>query len=181
MKVFHGTIADNLPAILRDGLTVETGGENWTVSDEYVYFWSPAALQAMGEVDNEDDARKEAKRRAFDSASFGLGFAKDCRAVVLEIEIDATDIEDDGSCPNMEGAVRSPYTVPPSAIVSIEISADLSLLKGYFLTFCLDRDMSARELSDIEEEVARAMQKAEFYPEVENFLDWQPFPLDGRI
>ncbi len=164
MRLFHGTTADALPSILRDGFSRDNGGENWTVSGDYVYFWSPKELVESGECEDESSLEC-AHGRAFDSAQFGLGFAKDCRAVVFEVELPEGGLEQDTSCPNMAGAVRVAYNVPPSAIVSINVSDDLSLLKGFFLSFTLNRQLSARELSPIEAKIAEKMSGAEFYPE----------------
>lgn len=165
MKLFHGTSADALPSILKNGLLIDKGGENWTVSGEAVYFWSPDSLVERGESDDLESAEYMARGRAFESAQMALGFAKDCRAIVIEVELDSAEIVNDESCEGMAGAVCSFDDVPRAAIKSIRVSDDLSLLKGVFLSYMLDRDMSARQLSPLEEKIAKAMQKAEIYCE----------------
>lgn len=174
MKLFHGTTADNAKRILAEGFKCEAGGENWNVSGNNVYFWSPERISHYDDNFEDDD---EAKRRAADSATFGLAFAKDCRFVIFEVEIDG-ELQDDDSCENMEGAVYSYEDVPASAIRAVHISEDLSLIKGYFLAFHLDRDMTARSLTPIQTKIARAFQKAEIYPDDEGMMETKEFSVE---
>lgn len=177
MRLFHGTTADNAKRILEQGFSVDTGGENWTVSGDAVYFWSPQALCAAGECE-EDSAEYYAKNRAKDSAGFGIGKAKDARIVVFEVELDGTHkVEPDSSCKNMEGAVCTFEDVPASAIRRVWVSEDLSLLKGYFLAFLLNRDMCAHDLSHIEKKIAKAFAQADIYPEDEGLLELSEISL----
>lgn len=164
MKLHHGTTADAARKILAEGFSTSAGGENWNVSGEAVYFWSGDKLAENGESD-ESYCHDDAARRACEQAHVALGFAADCRAVVFEVEIDELELQDDDSCPNMDGAVCTFDDVPVSSITGAYITDDLTLLKGYFLAYHINRDLSARELSPIEEKIAKAMQKAEICPE----------------
>lgn len=171
-KLFHGTTADAAREILKHGFQAERGGENWACSGEAVYFWSLQALKDCGEVeDDEDDYR--ARQMAFENAQFGLPWAKDCRAIVFEVDGEGLYVEPDTSCRNMSGAVQFIGDIPPSRITGAWITDDLSLLRGYLMSFHLDRDMIARELSPLEERIARCMQKAELYEEIEDLANWQ--------
>ncbi len=175
MKLFHGTTADALADIRINGLRTDKGGENWNVSEDWVYFWSPQAILERGDVEDMEGAEAEARRMAEDSGSFGLGQAKDCRLVILEIELpDGTeDVEPDESCDNMEGAVRTARNVPFSCVTAIHISNDLSLLRGYFLSFCLKRDMCARTLSYAEQKVAEAFAKSDISCDLlDDIIEW---------
>lgn len=175
MKLFHGTTADALADIRINGLRTDKGGENWTVSDAYVYFWSPEAIMERDDCDMEQ-AEAEARRMAEDSGSFGLGFAKDCRLVILEIELpdEMEPVIPDESCDNMEGAVCTYENVPFSCVTAIHISNDLSLLKGYFLSFCLKRDMSARSLTYTEQKVAELFAKSDSFCDIlSDVIEWE--------
>lgn len=133
MKIaYHGTSADNFKKMLDCGYI---GGyiedENWTVSEpNTVYMW-----------DAEDDP-DEARMSAQSSAEVPLVVAKDCRRVVLELDI--TDIEcyDDVSCENMEGAICTYGKIPTCRIVNVWMDTeDLSLFKIQILQGLLSRDL----------------------------------------
>ena len=167
MNLFHGTTADALSSILTHGLLTEEGGANWHVSGDNVYFWSPKHLIESGETE-EDGAEDKAKNNAFESALFGVPFSSDCRVVLLEIDPEGLVLHEDDSCGDvmiMAGAVYSMEDVPASAIRRVWLSEDLSLLKGYLMQWHLNRTHSARELSDIEKRIAKAMVCVEIYPE----------------
>jgi hypothetical protein len=176
MKLFHGTTFDNLANIRKNGLRTEKGGANWTCSDEYVYFWSPKELEESGDT-KEGDGEREAFQRAFDSAQVSLGFSKSCRAVVLEIELDESlleQVEPDSSCDNMTGAVRVPSDVPFSAIKKISVSSDLGSLRGYFLALMENRPLLARDFTPFEKKIAKIFKSAEIYPEdIEELCNWK--------
>lgn len=176
MKLFHGTSFDNLKDIRKNGLCIEHGGANWTVSDNYIYFWSPKALEeACGMEDG--DGEREAFERAFDSARVSLGFSKSCRAVVLEIELDESlleQVEPDSSCDNMDGAVRVPTDVPFSAIKKISVSSDLGSLRGYFLALMENRPLLARDFTPFEKKIAKIFKSPEIYPEdIAELCNWK--------
>lgn len=180
--LYHGTSADNLASILKNGLTISSGGQLWNCAEGALFFWSPSELVEAGEAE-EDQAIDRAKSEAISSAQFSLAIAKDCRIVVVTAEIDLRDIEADDSCPNMagSGAVCVRRDIGPKEIKSIEVSGDLSLLRAYFLAMALDREYSAVQMSDMEEKIARAMQKAEIYPEdVDEMIVMQPVEISTR-
>jgi hypothetical protein len=169
---FHGTTADNLKAILRDGFSPDTD-KIWTVSENGVYFWSPDKLAEMGECsEDEDDKRECGKRFAFDSATCGLAKAKDCRAVVFEVELDPEDLSEDTSCDNMEGAFVHYGHVSPDRIKAVWITEDMSLIRGYYIALMMERDMNNLEFSAVEKMVGKAFQKAEIY--VEDMFQLEP-------
>lgn len=151
MIVYHGTIADNLKSILKNGLLCSKGGRNWTVSGYALYFWSPRRLEERGEAD-EGEGEKRAKEYASQSAEFGLAKARNCRRIILELEIPDDDLLDDSSCPGMTGAVCTTRDVHPSEIRKIWIDKDdLSSFKLYFLAARSDRDIAVPlELSHLE-------------------------------
>ncbi len=188
MRLFHGTTADKLPSILKNGLTVESGCENWTVSGEAVYFWSVKYLEKFTAEDygSNEDFIYRAKQLAFESAQFGLGFSKDCRAVVIEVDLKQTEIEIDNSCEFMSktGAVCTRKDVSPAKIKSIKISPDLSLLKGYFLALCLGRNICARYLNPTERTIAEAMKAVDLTDAIEeicgNVEEWEDFLLTAE-
>src|SRR5690349_10879718 len=105
---YHGTSADNLQSILEHGLSANES-KIWNVSSDMVYLWCPEALAKADCFEDEDEEYKALGgfRAASESAQFACATAKDCRLVVLEIELDANEVEPDRSSENMEsqGAV----------------------------------------------------------------------------
>lgn len=171
-RCFHGTTADNLASILSHGLLACPGNRIWNCSENAVYCWNPNALVEAGECD-EEYSQETAFQRAFDSAQCALGQAKDCRAVVIEFEVESDQLEQDQSCENMDTARCYFGDIPLSSIRKISISNDLSLLRGYFLALMADRNYSNIELSDMESRIAKCMAEA-FYPEdVEEMTVWE--------
>ncbi len=180
--LYHGTSADNLQSILKHGLLCAHGGRLWTASRSALYFWSPDELTKQGECDAEF-SNERAKQCAVESAQFALSIAKDCRVLVVKVEIDEADVGIDDSCPNMEcsGAVEVSRDVKRGEIKEAWISADLSPIKCYFQAMTLDREFSAVQLSPLEEKIARAIQKAEIYLEdIDDLIDLHPLDLSTR-
>lgn len=165
-RLFHGTTADAARSILAQGFKTEEGGANWNVSGDATYFWSFDALVEHGEIEEGDDEFR-AVQMAFESAQFGLPWSKDCRAIVFEVDGSQIETEPDQSCQNMSGAVSCGSDIPAKAIVKAWITEDLSLLRGWFLSFHLKRDWAARELEPLEEKIAEVMQKLEIYDDLE--------------
>lgn len=154
----------------------------WNCAEGALFFWSPPELVKAGECEA-DYAEETAKQRAIESAQFALSIAKDCRAVVICIEIDEAEIESDDSCPNMDGsgAVCVRRDIKRAEIVSVEVSGDLSLLRGYFLAMALDREYSAVQMSPVEEKIARAIAKAEIYPDdIDELIVMAPVEISTR-
>ncbi len=165
-KFYHGTTADNLKKILRDGFDPHTE-KIWSVSENGVYFWDAIALADRGECDKDDaeHVRQTGIRFARDSAECGLAKAKDCRAVVFEVELDTEDLSEDVSCENMEGAFVHYDKVSPDKIKSVWVTEDMSLMRGYYIALMMDRDMNALEFSRLELTIGEAFKKAEIYAE----------------
>jgi hypothetical protein len=153
MKFYHGTSADNLKSIKRFGLDASKGKQNWTVSCAPVYLWNPAKL---------DGGEDEARTRAAESAEFCLTRAKDCRRVVIEVDIDPEETIEDDSCENMEEAVYINRVIKPSEITAIWVDKEsLSLFQGYFISFHIDRELSEPlVLNDLEKCVMKLFNRA---------------------
>lgn len=170
---FHGTSADNLPHILREGLRTDCE-KIWAPSRNEIYLWSPAELTRAGECEEgwQNDCARE---RAYDSAQCALAKAKDCRAVILEIEIDSDLTAEDDSCEDMTGAVCCSVPIDPKQIKRIWISEDLSLLRGHFVCAMLNNGLSALRFAAIELQIAKLFASGEFY------FDSSDFPLKSFI
>lgn len=142
---YHGTTADVLKKALKEGLVPgeETENKNWDCSLNEVYLWDPIRVKERDGIEEEEDAHKECFRFAAEQAEFSLGDAKNCRRVVLAIELDDADVIDDESVENMEGAAAFPGTITPDKIVGAwQDEDDLSLLKLYFLSMRKGRDLA---------------------------------------
>lgn len=171
--IYHGTSADNLESILKSGLLTNAGEKIWNVSEDKVYCYDSTKLAEL-EGSDPQDKEELAFSRAFENAQCGLGKSKDCRAIIVIAEIDENELEDDFSCPNMEHASCVSRDIKLSEIKEIRVSNDLSLLKGYFLSFMVDRVVSNLELTHLEEKIARAMTTLEIYQEdVKEFTTWE--------
>lgn len=164
---FHGTSADNLPAILANGFDIYTD-KIWNPSENGVYFWSPEALTEAGECE-EDYQDETAKQMACHSGQFAMTKSKDFRTVVFQVELDADTVEPDTSCQNMDGAVVTYKNVPASAIKAVFISPDLSTLKGYYIAIARRMDMSSLEFSPLENKVADIFDKSDLCIESDEF------------
>lgn len=172
---FHGTSADNLESILKDGLKCDTD-KVWTCSCDEVYLWDIEAVAKEFDIEDEDYKIERARQMAIESAQIACASAKDCRCVVLKIELDDSEIMPDTSCENMKGsgAVCIQRDITLNEIVGVEVSNDLSLIKGYFMTLIMDRDYSNLELSKMEMKIAEAFKKAEIYPEdIDDIMEFQ--------
>lgn len=167
---YHGSTADHLADILKNGL--RAGKKNWKVSeDDSVYFWSPKALAEANREDYDSEPRHfhdNAFQRASDSAMFAVATAKDCRRIVVAVELEDVEVSADFSCDNMQGAVSTwneDGLVPASKIRAIWIDGnDLSILRGYFLGMRISRENDLGmevEISEMEREVAQTMLRGE--------------------
>lgn len=148
---FHGTTADSLKQMREDGFIGGMSGQNWIASEPNgVYMWDDERL--------EDDAFFMAKG----SASVGLVFAKDCRRVILEIDIEGLEVSDDYSCENMEGAIVHYGQIPFSRVVRIwEDSDDLSFYKIFVLRGFIDLPLF--NTAEIPEQVLTAVRELKTY------------------
>jgi len=130
---YHGTSADNLDGILRDGLC--PGQKNWQCSDSnHIYLWAADKISALeGEADPEG-LLFTMKERASSTASIALAYAKDCRRVILEVELDDADVNPDRSARDMDGAVSVEKNIPPEKITRAWVDPEsLAPIQGYFL------------------------------------------------
>lgn len=98
---YHGTSADNLPSILKNGLSCNEI-KLWNVSNDYIYLWCPVAVGKSWDCENQQESENRAFQMAFESAQIACTFSKDCRAIVLKVEINDTEIFADYSSENME-------------------------------------------------------------------------------
>lgn len=173
---YHGTSLDNLQSILSHGLSTSEN-KLWNCSNDEIYLWCPNAV-AAGDCD-EDAEMSEKEERAFtkacESAQFAAIMAKDCRLIVLKIELEDDEVSADVSCENMEGqgAVCIDRDILPSEIVEIKISNDLSLIRGYFMAMALNNEYSVIELSKTEKKIAKAMAEAIYIEDVEDMIEWE--------
>lgn len=158
----HGTSADNLPSILKDGLT-KYNDKLWTVSEHGVYFFHLEKYKVANgyEDEDEEDLYQRMLNDTVDQAMFALGKAKDCRAIVIEVDLDEDEIQDDLSCEGMDTAVVSFSDIPPDRFKKVWVSNDLSLFKGYFLGMN-NRPISNVELSELELRVAECFDNHHF-------------------
>jgi len=162
---YHGTSADNLESILKHGLS--TSEEKlWSCSEDGIYLWDVIELAKANGRDLEEDAdyiKEEAFRMGVESGEIACSKAKDCRVVVLQIELDESEVYDDTSCENMQGSgAKVIYRdIKLSEILEIQVSNDLSLLRGYFIGIIMDRDYCNIEFDRIEQKIAEAFKKSE--------------------
>ena len=170
---FHGTSADNLKNILKNGFDPYQS-KIWTVSENGIYFWSPDKLVEYKNCE-EDNKIEYSIQMAYDSATCALAKSKDCRAVVFEVEIDDEEFCEDTSCPNMEGAVVIFDEVPASCIKKIWISEDLSLFRGQFIGSMMNRNLNNIEFSDVERKIGEMFKNSDFYIYVNEEFPLKPY------
>lgn len=168
MKLYHGTSADNLKAILKGGFNGMRGNPVWKVSRGLNYFWDAGQCASMnGEPENEEFGEQEARRHARESAECGLGRSRDCRRVVFEIEVSTEEFDSffgqDNSCQNMDGAVVSSEKVSAKFITRYWIDENsLDFFRCYFAgiqrTSNLKIDL---DLTDAESAMVDALYKSD--------------------
>jgi hypothetical protein len=175
MLVYHGTSADNLKSIKRDGLVISTD-KIWTASLEQVYFWTDRYLDMEYPDWREDgiDPKEQLRKQATDSAMCAAAKSKDCRLIVVVCDIPEDEILVDNSCPNMEGASCIDRNILPNEIVDIWVSNDLSLLRGYFIALMMERELNAIEFSPLEMEIGKIFTKAQLYSDtIDDIITWK--------
>jgi len=183
---YHGTSADNLESILKNGLSINED-KLWTCSEDAVYLWDTLALAEANGRDLEDDAdyiEDETFRAARESGEIACAIAKDCRVVVVKVEIDETELSEDNSCENMagSGAVVLYRNIPLSEIIEIHVSNDLSLIKGYFINLLIGRDYCNVDFNKMEIRVAECFKKAEIYPEdIDDLIEFEKIQTPSLI
>lgn len=174
MLVYHGTSADNLVSILQNGLVAKSE-KIWNPSLDQVYVWSDRYFRRNHDAEDEPQKRDILISQAMQSATCAAAVAKDCRLVVVICDVPENKLQVDNSCPNMQDASCVDGNIPRSRIVEILISEDLSLIKGYFIASMLRMELFGREFSRMERLVAKAFEDSEFYPELEELVNWRTF------
>lgn len=178
---YHGTSADNLESILKDGLKCRTP-KLWHCSGYEIYLWDIEGVAKADDIDDDEQKIEWVRRAAIDSAHCAIIQAKDCRCVIIKVELDENEVYADTSCENMEGrgAVCIDRDILPHEIIGVEVSNDLSLLKGYFMALMLDNEYSNMELSPMEIKIAEAFKKAEIYPEdIDEMMEFQELSVNA--
>lgn len=184
IKVYHGTSADNLKFILKHGIVTHES-KIWNCSEDVVCVWEPEALAvADGKEDEEMEYKQQrAFNRAFESAQCTMACATDCRAVVIEIEVNESELMIDESHENINYARCIHRNIKPEEITSIKISNDLSLLKGYFIGLMLSNDLSNIEFTEIEKKIGEIFNKSETYlfEEMDSTVEWEEIKKEELI
>lgn len=173
MKYFHGTSADNLASILQYGISCNEE-KLWGVSGDEIYLWSPDKMHSEAE-DRGISPEELAFQVAFESAQFACAKAKDCRAVILLVELREGTTYPDSSCDNMadRGAMCINRDILPEEIKEIHISNDLSLIRGYFLYMHSSNEYSALEMNEFEERVAELFKDSYLLEDIEGMTTWE--------
>lgn len=173
---YHGTSADNLQSILEYGLSVNEN-KIWNCSQDAVYLWGlDGVAESNGEMDATDEEKDSAAfKMAHESAQIACAISKDCRLVVVKVEIDDSDISIDDSCENMSHANCVYRDILPEEIVEIKISNDLSIIKAFFISILANNNYNAVNFSRFELLVAKAFSFSEVYlfEEIEDFIEWE--------
>lgn len=131
---YHGTCADNLASIMRDGL--KAGEKNWDCSQpDTVYLWSADRISQLEGEDDPDELLYDMKERAGSTASIALAYAKDCRRAIFQVELDEHEVHPDMSARGIDGAVSYDGVIPPEKITRAWIDSEsLEQIQGYFLS-----------------------------------------------
>lgn len=180
MLCYHGTSADNLDSILREGLRCDAD-KLWSCSMSEIYFWGQRFIDEEG---LEDSCNPESYQlhQAMESSIFSLALAKDCRPIIVVFEIDDHEEGEDLSCEHMEGASTVQRDIRPEEIHKILVGPDLSLYRGLFIGTMLARNemnegvavQVMHQLSDMEIRIGQQMRSLEIWP----FEDIDPEDFD---
>jgi len=169
VTLYHGTSADNLPAIRSGGFDGERGRQIWNCSGGANYFWNVAEVaKSEGLEDDCETSQREATfRRARESAECGLVRAVDCRRVVFKLEIPEEfyleNFELDNSCDNMSGAVVSAQVIPFKYVTEIWIDKEsLCFFRAYFASLLIDHRLAEElELTSAERMMIKAIKNSD--------------------
>jgi len=174
---YHGTSADNLKSILKEGLLANRDGAIWNCAGDMVYLWSPDELVKSRECE-EEYKNDNGFQRAFESAQCALAKAKDCRAIVIKILLDeiTDEVEPDQSCDYMSGAVCVSH-VPLDKIKSIQITNDLSLFRGYFIGTMANRDLCNLTFSEVEIKIGQKIVESIYLEDIYDAVTWSNVDL----
>lgn len=177
---FHGTTADILKQILKDGkLSTSPEKRNWNESNNAVYLWAN-----FNSENDEEERRQECLSRATDNAEIPLIDSQDCRRVVLEIDVEGLNYDNDGSCDNMEGAIECFDEIPVSRIVNVWVDREeLSPFKTIIIKNLLKHSLfdfsNSPTISKLSDYMRKQIEKMEvecYWQEefqVEECLDWK--------
>ena len=179
---FHGTSADNLNSILENGLSASEI-KLWNCSQDAVYLWE---VERVAESNGHEEEEEEYKiqmafKNAAESGQLACAASKDCRVVVLRIELDDQEVEIDNSCENMDYANCIYRDVTIDEIKEIHVSNDLSLLKGYFIGCLLSNDYCDLEFTDIERRVGEAMAQNIYLEHVTDMIEFEQLQLSEIV
>lgn len=182
MIVLHGTSADNLKSIKKNGLQISNSGQNWNCSEDYIFVWHTADMSAWL---NEDSSKEEhwqaAMARAGESANFALiQQHKNCRRIIVVLDIEEERLLPDDSAEHMDGAYMIAEDVAPEHIIAIYRDNE-SLLPAlpYFLSFdhpLLMEYATNSNLSRLEEVMQNTVQDKNY--EIGEVLDEYVFEME---
>lgn len=178
MLCYHGTSADNLESILKEGLRVDKP-KLWTPSKNEIYCWSKNYIEGelrYGEDGpyDEEDYRDQLTSQAYDSSFVALSKSKDCRSLVVIFGVDESELKTDDSCQYMEHANSVGRSIKSDEIVEILVSNDLSLLRGYFISLVMGRELVYENFERFEEIVGQIFKRSEVYVEdIKDWLEWE--------
>lgn len=174
---YHGTSADNLESILKYGLSTDEN-KLWNCSSDEVYLWCPfgCAKSECEEEESEERWHELGFKAANESAQIACAISKDCRAVVLKIELESSEyLREDDSCENMasRGAWICARNISPPEIIEISVSCDLSLIKGYFISILINNEYSDCEFTSVEKVVAKCFESAEIIDYIDEIITYE--------
>ena len=179
VTLYHGTSADNLPAIREHGFDGGRGVQLWNCSGGLNYFWSVKDVAKSEGIEEEDEEYQNqiTFSRAKSSAECALVRAKDCRRVVFKLEIPEEfyleNFRADDSCENMSGAVVCDDAIPYEYVTEIQIDcADLSFFRPYFGQFLLSNRLAGDlDLTDAESAMIKALSKSDAIYDIMEYLE----------
>lgn len=176
---YHGTSADNLESILKNGIVCCPDKRNWVCSENAVYFWGDNFRKhecfEMDEEQSDYLIRDQAVYSAFPS----LARAKDCRICLIKIEVPDHEVETDYSCENMDHANCIYRDIKPEEIREISISNDLSLLRGYFIASLMRMDLCGVDFTYLETMIAESM--SDLCIDIQDILEWEEYDYAQNI
>lgn len=183
---YHGTSADNLQNILKNGLSCSES-KLWNCSEDAVYLWDiegVAESNCRDLIEDADYIEQECFNMASESGQFALNVAKDCRILVIKISLDESEVENDTSCENMEGSgAKVIYRdILPEEIKEIHISCDLSLLRGYFISLALNNQYADIEFTPLEKKIGEIFSKSEIYiEEIDELITFEKMEISNLV
>lgn len=166
---YHGTSADNLESILKNGLLCSSE-KIWECSNDEIYAWNP---EYFSKEECSEDGHEGAFRNASESAQIACSFAKDCRIVVVKFSLE-DKTEEDYSCEGnkLPGAVCIQRDVALEEIDEIQISNNLSAFKPFFLSLIIKNKYYLKDkISEVELLIAELLTDSPKYWELHGRKD----------